>query len=186
MGSSDRGSRLRWAKEKVDDGYKSASLVGNAPPRRSTSSLADASVSQSLLVLVLVGAVPVVAMMQDGAGIFATRPYAPVLWAGLAILAILAVTAQFGYIVRWRPSNGSPLLLALPLVQASIFLASQRLFLLRHGRGTVCFAAAKNERDHAGRVRWNDLVYWVVIGYLGAALSLLVAFRSGLRLTNLW
>jgi hypothetical protein len=140
--------------------------------------------SQSLLVLIIVGAVPVVAMMQDGAGIFAARPYAPILWAGLVILAIVAVAEQFGYLVFWRVDSGSPLLLALPLIQASVFLASQRLFLLRYGRGTVCFSVAKNERDHAGRVRWNDLIYWVVIGYVGVALSLLVAFRSGLTLAN--
>jgi hypothetical protein len=56
--------------------------------------------------------------------------------------------------------------------------------MLRYSRGTVCFSAAKNERDRAGRVRWNDLIYWVVIGYVGIALSLLVAFKSGLTLAT--
>jgi hypothetical protein len=37
--SSDRGSRLRWAKEGTDDRDKAASIDGNANPRRSTSSL---------------------------------------------------------------------------------------------------------------------------------------------------
>jgi hypothetical protein len=41
IGSSDSGARLRWAKEGVDDWDKSASLVGNALPRRSASSLDD-------------------------------------------------------------------------------------------------------------------------------------------------
>jgi hypothetical protein len=141
-------------------------------------------VSQSLLVLIIVCAVPVFAMMQDGAGIFAARPYAPILWVALVILAIVAVAEQFGYPVLWRVDSGSPLLLALPLIQASVFLASQRLFMLRYSRGTVCFSAAKNERDRAGRVRWNDLIYWVVIGYVGIALSLLVAFKSGLTLAT--
>lgn len=83
---------------------------------------------QPLLMLVILGAVPVIAMMQDGAGIFAARPYAPVLWAGLLILAIVAVTELFGVPAGWRPGNGSPLLLTLPLIQASAFLASQTLF----------------------------------------------------------
>ena len=39
IGSSDRGSRLQWAKEGVDDWDKSAPLDGGATPRRSTSSL---------------------------------------------------------------------------------------------------------------------------------------------------
>jgi hypothetical protein len=34
-----RGSRLRWAKEGVDDLDKSVSFIANATPRRSTSSL---------------------------------------------------------------------------------------------------------------------------------------------------
>ena len=38
-GLSDHGARLRWAKEGVDDGDKSASLVVGEAPRRSTSSL---------------------------------------------------------------------------------------------------------------------------------------------------
>jgi hypothetical protein len=140
--------------------------------------------SQSLLMLVIVGAVPIVAMMQDGAGIFSTRPYAPVLWIGLLILALVAGAELFGIPVPWRPDNGTPLLLTLPLVQASVFLASQRFFQHRYGRGSVNFSAAKNQRDASGRVRWNDLIYWIVIGYLGAALSFLVAFKSGLRLAN--
>ena len=41
IGSSDRGWRLRLAKEGIDDLDKAASLVGNATPRRSTSSLDD-------------------------------------------------------------------------------------------------------------------------------------------------
>ena len=122
--------------------------------------------------------------MQDGEGIFAARPYAAILWAGLVILAIVAVAEQFGYLAFWRPGSGSPLLLVLPLIQASIFLASQRLFLLRYGRGTVCFSVAKNERDPAGRVRWNDLIYWVIVGYVGVALSLFVAFKSGVTLVD--
>jgi hypothetical protein len=47
-GSSDRGSRLRWAKERVDDWDKSASFVGGASPRRSTSSLDAISMSPQL------------------------------------------------------------------------------------------------------------------------------------------
>jgi hypothetical protein len=39
IGSSDRGPRLRWAKEGVDDLDKSAWLVVGEAPRRSTSSL---------------------------------------------------------------------------------------------------------------------------------------------------
>jgi hypothetical protein len=39
IGSSDHGAHLRWAKEGIDDWDKSASLAGNASPRRSTSSL---------------------------------------------------------------------------------------------------------------------------------------------------
>jgi hypothetical protein len=39
IGSSDRGSRLRWAMEGVDDLDKSASFGADAAPRRSTSSL---------------------------------------------------------------------------------------------------------------------------------------------------
>jgi hypothetical protein len=39
IGSSDHGAHLRWANEGVDDLDKSASLNGNATPRRSTSSL---------------------------------------------------------------------------------------------------------------------------------------------------
>ncbi len=34
--------QLRWAKETVDDGDKSVSIFGNAPPRRSTESLGNA------------------------------------------------------------------------------------------------------------------------------------------------
>ena len=75
-------------------------------------------------------------MMQDGPGIFAARPYAPILWVALVILAIVAVAEQFGYPVLWRVDSGSPLLLALPLIQASAFLASQRLFMLRYSRAT--------------------------------------------------
>jgi hypothetical protein len=39
IGSSDRGARIRRAKEWVDDLDKSVSLVVDATPRRSTSSL---------------------------------------------------------------------------------------------------------------------------------------------------
>jgi uncharacterized protein len=39
IGWSDRGSRLRWAKEGIDDLDKSVSFVAGATPRRSTSSL---------------------------------------------------------------------------------------------------------------------------------------------------
>jgi hypothetical protein len=39
IGLGDRGWRLRLAKEGIDDLDKAASLVGNATPRRSTSSL---------------------------------------------------------------------------------------------------------------------------------------------------
>jgi hypothetical protein len=39
IGSSDRGSRLRWAKEGIDDWDKSVSFCVDATPRRSTSSL---------------------------------------------------------------------------------------------------------------------------------------------------
>jgi hypothetical protein len=132
--------------------------------------------------LVILGAVPIVAMMQDGAGIFAARRYAVVLWAALVILAVVAVAELFGVPARWRPENGTPLLLALPLIQATFFLASQRFFQRRYGRRSVNFSAAKNGRDASGRVRWNDLIYWMVVGYLGAALSFLVAFKSGLKL----
>ena len=39
IGSSDRGSRLRWAKEGIDDRDKASSFRGRATARRSTSSL---------------------------------------------------------------------------------------------------------------------------------------------------
>ena len=39
IGSSDRGARLRWAKEGIDDLDKLPSLDAGATPRRSTSSL---------------------------------------------------------------------------------------------------------------------------------------------------
>src|SRR5271170_1964813 len=39
IGSSDRGSRLHWAKEGVDDWDKVPSFVAGEAPRRSTSSL---------------------------------------------------------------------------------------------------------------------------------------------------
>jgi hypothetical protein len=41
IGSSDRGSRLRWAKEGVDDRDKVSSFDAGEAPRRSTSSLDD-------------------------------------------------------------------------------------------------------------------------------------------------
>jgi hypothetical protein len=40
-GSSDHGAHLRWAKERVDDWDKSASLFVGATTRRSSSSLAS-------------------------------------------------------------------------------------------------------------------------------------------------
>jgi hypothetical protein len=39
IGWSDRGSRLRWAKEEIDDRDKLPPFCVTAPPRRSTSSL---------------------------------------------------------------------------------------------------------------------------------------------------
>jgi hypothetical protein len=132
--------------------------------------------------LVLLGAVPIVAMMQDGAGIFTSRPYAPVLWTGLTFLAAIALAEASAAPFPWSRDNGTPLLLAFPLIQAGIFLSSQRIFQRCYGRGSVNFSAAKNQRDGSGRVRWNDLIYWILIGYLGTALSFLVAFKSGLRL----
>jgi hypothetical protein len=43
------GVQLRWAKEKVDDVDKSASLADNAPPRRPTESLAPLFTSQEAI-----------------------------------------------------------------------------------------------------------------------------------------
>jgi hypothetical protein len=43
IGWSDRGSRLRWVKEGVDDWDKVPSFDDSEGPRRSTSSLADFS-----------------------------------------------------------------------------------------------------------------------------------------------
>jgi hypothetical protein len=134
---------------------------------------------------VVVGAIPITAMMQDGDGVFASHQYARVIWAGLVVLAIAALLAQFGFWARWPPEVGSPLLLLLPLIQAIAFLGSQRLFKYRYGRGTVCFSSARNSRDASGKVRRNDLMYRVLFGYVGTALSFLVAFRSGLRPDNI-
>jgi hypothetical protein len=44
--------RLRWAKEEIDDLDKSATLVGNATPRRSTLSLADSGASVNLFTII--------------------------------------------------------------------------------------------------------------------------------------
>jgi hypothetical protein len=139
-------------------------------------------VTLTWIMCVVVGAIPIMAMMQDGTGVFAAHQYARVIWAGLIVLAIAALFAQLGFWTRWPPGVGSPLLLLLPLVQAIAFLGSQRLFKYQYGRGTVCFSSAKNTRDTSGQVRWNDLIYWVFFGYVGTAMSFLVAFRSGLRL----
>jgi hypothetical protein len=47
IGSSERGVvHLRWAKEGVDDWNKAISLIGDASPRRSTSSLGETAVSK--------------------------------------------------------------------------------------------------------------------------------------------
>jgi len=140
------------------------------------------NVAQSWIMCVVVGAIPITAMMQDGNGVFAAHQYARVIWAGLVVLAIAALFVQFGFWTRWPSGVGSLLLLLLPLVQAIAFLGSQLLFKYQYGRGTVCFSSAKNTRDAGGHVRWNDLIYWVIFGYVGTAVSFLVAIRSGLRL----
>jgi hypothetical protein len=141
-------------------------------------------VPQSWIMLVVVGAVPITAMMQNGSGVFAAHQYARVVWAGLFILGVVALFAQFGFWGRWPTAVGSPLLLALPLIQAIAFLGSQHLFQHKYGRDTVCFSLAKNTRDASGHVRWNDLIYWIFFGYVGTAVSFLVAFRSGLRVDS--
>ncbi len=137
--------------------------------------------SPNLLMFVLIAAVPVTAMTQDGAGIFLRSPYARVIWSGLTILAAFGLILRVTFLGHWNPECGSPLLLALPLVQSFVFLASQWLFRRVYGRPTVMFSVAKNQRDSAGQVRWSDILYWMVFGYLGIAVSLLVAFQTGLK-----
>ncbi len=132
--------------------------------------------------LLVIGVVPVTAMTQEGAGIFRAPPYACVIWTGLVILAVVGVLVKEGLIRHWNPDCGSPLLLTMPIAQALVFLASQRLFRHAYGRSTVPFSVAKNQRDSAGQVRWGDIGYWAVFGYFGTGLSFLLALRAGLKI----
>jgi hypothetical protein len=65
------------------------------------------NVAQSWIMCVVVGAIPITAMMQDGNGVFAAHQYARVIWAGLVVLAIAALFVQLGFGLAGRPESAA-------------------------------------------------------------------------------
>jgi hypothetical protein len=100
--SSDRGSRLWWANEGVDDLDKAPSVIVGANPRRSTSSLgaAEMSTPEAHETFVRIGCGALVGLFLGLAIVVGTVSY----WANSisALVCVVALSVAVCALIGWR------------------------------------------------------------------------------------
>jgi hypothetical protein len=102
-------------------------------------------------------------------------------WAALSGAALLAL----GMVMNLIPGNpGGAALAATPLLQAVVFVISDRLFFYVIGRVPVGFDQAKWNRRSDGRRWWPDKLFWMLIFFGLICLGLFVCDHFGVSFTT--
>jgi hypothetical protein len=83
----------------------------------------------SWFLFALPAAVPIVAMTQSGYGVFAKRSLSKFVWIGFSVLALFGALLDLNDLPISPRRDVHPLLLAMPLAQAILFVVSQWAFI---------------------------------------------------------